>query len=166
MPGLTPDGKRVSIAGASPDFHLTNVADLFKLLTMMADVRLHAEKFGVAGDVYILDAAATSLTRQFLKMSPVLLKEVLRLCPRSLPCQDQRGARGQCRSRRRDGHGSGQTVAEGEVEESHPLAQSSGVAASICAEGSSTGGVRRECREARGGEGELDEDVGGVRGLV
>jgi hypothetical protein len=75
MPGLTPDGKRVSIAGASPDFHLTNVADLFKLLTMMADVRLHAEKFGVAGDVYILDAAATSLTRQFLKMSPVLLKK-------------------------------------------------------------------------------------------
>ncbi|CAB3245876.1 unnamed protein product [Arctia plantaginis] len=58
MPGLTPDGRRVSICRAK-DFNLDThqLNELFKITLMIGDLRLLEPLEGVTGEVYILDAS-------------------------------------------------------------------------------------------------------------
>lgn len=77
LPGLTPNGRRVVILkGIDKDIPTPNVADAMKLTLMLGDVRLAAEEVGVAGDVYIMDAAVAT-TQHFAKFTPALVKKFL-----------------------------------------------------------------------------------------
>ncbi|KAJ0173233.1 hypothetical protein K1T71_011409 [Dendrolimus kikuchii] len=58
LPGLTPNGRRVTICrGIHPNLDAQQITDTLKLALMIGDVRLTEEKEGVAGDIYVLDAA-------------------------------------------------------------------------------------------------------------
>ncbi|RZB38689.1 CRAL TRIO domain containing protein [Asbolus verrucosus] len=77
LPGLTPDGKRVTIMRAvTKDFETPNIADAMKIALMIGDIRLAAEEVGVAGDVYILDASVASVNH-FSKITPTIVKKFL-----------------------------------------------------------------------------------------
>jgi hypothetical protein len=51
-----------------------NVTDVMKLVFMIGDIRLKEEDTGVAGDVYILDAAIAS-PAHFAKFTPAVAKK-------------------------------------------------------------------------------------------
>lgn len=75
MPGLTADGKRVNVAGATAvDFETPDIANFLKIALMVGDVRLRAETVGVSGDVYVLDASVAIL-KHFVKVSPSIVKK-------------------------------------------------------------------------------------------
>lgn len=75
MPKLTPNGCRVTVAfGPSEDFETPEIAILFKVLFMTADLRLAMEKHGVFGDIYLLDGSVAIL-KHFIKVSPVVVKK-------------------------------------------------------------------------------------------
>ncbi|XP_067015279.1 alpha-tocopherol transfer protein-like isoform X2 [Anabrus simplex] len=77
LPGLTPNGRRVTILhGRVKDYLTPNVADGMKLLLMIGDIRLREEQTGVAGDVYILDAEVAT-PAYFAKFTPTLVKKFL-----------------------------------------------------------------------------------------
>lgn len=77
LPGLTPNGRRVTLLhGKVKDYLTPNVADGMKLLLMIGDIRLYEEQTGVAGDVYILDAAVAT-PAYFAKFTPSIVKKFL-----------------------------------------------------------------------------------------
>ncbi|XP_014483430.1 PREDICTED: alpha-tocopherol transfer protein-like [Dinoponera quadriceps] len=77
LPGLTKEGNRVILMrGIDKDFPTPNVAEAMKLVLMIGDVRLREESHGVAGDVYILDAAVATPTH-FAKFTPSMVKKFL-----------------------------------------------------------------------------------------
>ncbi|KAL3271402.1 hypothetical protein HHI36_021883 [Cryptolaemus montrouzieri] len=77
LPGLTPEGRRVTIMrGLDKNVDTPNIADLMKLALMVGDIRLEAEQVGVAGDVYILDASVLS-AQHFAKITPTIVKKFL-----------------------------------------------------------------------------------------
>ncbi|XP_013145488.1 PREDICTED: alpha-tocopherol transfer protein-like [Papilio polytes] len=77
LPGLTPNGRRVSVArGVDKNLDTSELCDLFKLGLMIGDVRLREEVQGVGGDVYVLDAAVLA-PRHLGKLSPALIKKFL-----------------------------------------------------------------------------------------
>lgn len=54
------------------------VADGMKAVLMIGDIRLKEEQVGVAGDVYVLDAAVATpqnFAQHFAKFTPALLKK-------------------------------------------------------------------------------------------
>lgn len=77
MPGLTPQGKRVTVMRARVDDSELNfnVSEGIKLVLMIGDIRLKEEQTGVAGDVFILDASIAT-PAQFAKFTPALLKKL------------------------------------------------------------------------------------------
>ncbi|KOB76021.1 Cellular retinaldehyde-binding protein [Operophtera brumata] len=85
LPGLTPNGRRVSICRAL-DKSLTphQLNDAFKLAMMIGDVRLKEETEGVAGDVYILDASIIAPSH-LGKISPSTLKKFMICLNKTLP---------------------------------------------------------------------------------
>ncbi|XP_076749007.1 alpha-tocopherol transfer protein-like [Xylocopa sonorina] len=77
LPGLTKNGRRVIVMrGLEKDIPTPNVADLFKLVLMIGDMRLKEEAVGVAGDVYILDASVVTASH-FAKFTPTVVKKFL-----------------------------------------------------------------------------------------
>ncbi|XP_015126098.1 alpha-tocopherol transfer protein-like [Diachasma alloeum] len=77
LPGLTKNGRRVIIMrGLDKNLPTPNVAEAMKLVMMIGDVRLKEELVGVAGDVYILDAAVATASH-FAKFTPSLVKKFL-----------------------------------------------------------------------------------------
>ncbi|CAH0388172.1 unnamed protein product [Bemisia tabaci] len=82
LPGLTPNGRRVIVMrGADLDGNnLPNVSDCMKVVLMIGDIRLKEEIVGVAGDVYVLDAAVATpqhFASHFSKFTPTLIKKFL-----------------------------------------------------------------------------------------
>ncbi|KAF7993696.1 hypothetical protein HCN44_010291 [Aphidius gifuensis] len=77
LPGLTKNGRRVILMrGLDKDLPTPNVGEAMKLVMMIGDVRLKEELVGVAGDVYILDAAIATPSH-FAKFTPSLVKKFL-----------------------------------------------------------------------------------------
>lgn len=77
LPGLTPNGRRVCVLrGVSKDIVTPNIDDCMKLVLMAGDIRLKEEQVGVAGDVYIFDAAVAT-PGHFSKVSPAMVKKFL-----------------------------------------------------------------------------------------
>ncbi|XP_046417873.1 alpha-tocopherol transfer protein-like isoform X1 [Neodiprion fabricii] len=77
LPGLTKNGRRVILMrGIDKDIPTPNVAEAMKMVLMIGDVRLAEELFGVAGDVYILDASVATPTH-FAKFTPTIVKKFL-----------------------------------------------------------------------------------------
>ncbi|KPJ11638.1 Alpha-tocopherol transfer protein-like [Papilio machaon] len=77
LPGLTPNGRRVSVArGIDKNLDTSELCNLFKIGLMIGDVRLREEEQGVGGDVYILDAAVLT-PKHLAKLSPALVKKFL-----------------------------------------------------------------------------------------
>ncbi|XP_049879152.1 alpha-tocopherol transfer protein-like [Pectinophora gossypiella] len=91
LPGITPNGRRVTVCrGIHPDLNSQQITDTLKLALMIGDVRLTEEKEGVAGDIYVLDAAilgpsllarlSPSTVKKFMicvqEAYPIKLKEV------------------------------------------------------------------------------------------
>lgn len=62
--------------GLDKDLPTPNVAEAMKLVMMIGDVRLKEELIGVAGDIYILDAAIATPSH-FAKFTPSLVKKFL-----------------------------------------------------------------------------------------
>ncbi|XP_046683964.1 alpha-tocopherol transfer protein-like isoform X1 [Homalodisca vitripennis] len=81
LPGLTPNGRRVVVMrGVDAANNIPSVADGMKVVLMIGDVRLKEELVGVAGDVYILDAAIATpqhFASHFSKFTPTLIKKFL-----------------------------------------------------------------------------------------
>ncbi|VVC98504.1 unnamed protein product [Leptidea sinapis] len=91
LPGLTPNGRRVTICrGLDMNIDSNQINDVFKIALMIGDVRLKEEKEGVGGDIYVLDASVVtpahlsrvspSAVKKFLicvqEATPIKLKEV------------------------------------------------------------------------------------------
>ncbi|KAM3963871.1 alpha-tocopherol transfer protein-like [Aphomia sociella] len=77
LPGLTLNGRRVTICrGVQPNLDSQQITDTLKLALMIGDVRLIEEKEGVAGDVYILDAAVLGPSL-LAKLSPSTVKKFM-----------------------------------------------------------------------------------------
>ncbi|XP_013105684.1 alpha-tocopherol transfer protein-like [Stomoxys calcitrans] len=77
LPGLTPNGRRITfIRGIDCDFQSSQVNDAMKVSLMLGDVRLAEECVGIAGDIFILDAAVATATH-FAKFSPTAIKKFL-----------------------------------------------------------------------------------------
>ncbi|XP_055702661.1 alpha-tocopherol transfer protein-like [Phlebotomus papatasi] len=75
LPGLTPNGRRVTILRAlDKDIPTPNAAEAMKLVMMIGDIRLLEESVGVAGDVFIFDAVAAS-PKHIPKFTPQILKK-------------------------------------------------------------------------------------------
>ncbi|XP_028043335.1 alpha-tocopherol transfer protein-like [Bombyx mandarina] len=75
LPGLTPQGRRVTIARAlDKNLDTNQLNDVFKLAMMIGDVRLREEVEGIAGDVYVLDASIL-MPSHLAKISPAVLKK-------------------------------------------------------------------------------------------
>lgn len=79
---MTPNGRRVCIFRAATDnvdaIDLPAVHNGMKVVMMIGDIRLKEESTGVAGDVYILDAAIatpTNFAQHFSKFTPALVKK-------------------------------------------------------------------------------------------
>lgn len=64
------------LRGTEKDIETPNVAEAMKLTLMIGDIRLLEESVGVAGDVYILDAAVAT-PGHFAKFTPALVKKFL-----------------------------------------------------------------------------------------
>lgn len=77
LPGLTPNGRRVSILrGEDKNAPTPNVTECMKLLLMFGDVRLLEEHVGVAGDIFIFDASVAT-PAHFAKFTPSAVKKFL-----------------------------------------------------------------------------------------
>ncbi|KAM8703544.1 hypothetical protein ACLKA7_008206 [Drosophila subpalustris] len=77
LPGITPNGRRITfIRGIDCDFQPHHILDAMKVALMIGDVRLAEESMGIAGDVFILDAAVASASH-FAKFSPTVVKKFL-----------------------------------------------------------------------------------------
>lgn len=77
LPGLTPNGRRITfIRAIDCDFQPHQVNDAMKVALMIGDVRLLEESVGIAGDIFILDAAVATPTN-FAKFSPSVVKKFL-----------------------------------------------------------------------------------------
>ncbi|XP_034827631.1 alpha-tocopherol transfer protein-like [Maniola hyperantus] len=77
LPGLTPNGRRVTICrGLDKNIDADQLNNMFKLALMMGDVRLKEELEGVGGDIYILDASVVSPSH-LAKLSPSSIKKFL-----------------------------------------------------------------------------------------
>lgn len=77
LPGITPNGRRVTICrGIHPDLNSQQITDILKLALMVGDVRLIEEKEGVAGDIYVLDAAVLGAS-MLAKLSASVIKKFL-----------------------------------------------------------------------------------------
>ncbi|CAD7092712.1 unnamed protein product [Hermetia illucens] len=77
LPGLTPNGRRVTFLTAIDcDFESTQVPDAMKVGLMIGDVRLLEEQVGIAGDIYVLDAAVATAAH-FAKFPPTTIKKFL-----------------------------------------------------------------------------------------
>lgn len=80
LPGLTPNGRRVCVLTALEEgikeFKTSDISEAMKLTLMVGDIRLYEEQVGVAGDVYILDAAVATPTH-FAKFTPGIVKKFL-----------------------------------------------------------------------------------------
>lgn len=77
LPGLTPNGRRVSILrGEDKNAPTPNVTECMKLLLMFGDIRLLEEHVGVAGDVFIFDASVATPSH-FAKFTPSAVKKFL-----------------------------------------------------------------------------------------
>ncbi|XP_011057330.1 PREDICTED: alpha-tocopherol transfer protein-like [Acromyrmex echinatior] len=77
LPGLTHKGYRVIVMrGVDKDIPTPNIPETMKTVFMIGDIRLKEEEHGVAGDVYILDAAVATPIH-FAKFTPSLVKKFL-----------------------------------------------------------------------------------------
>ncbi|XP_055382855.1 alpha-tocopherol transfer protein-like [Condylostylus longicornis] len=77
LPGLTPNGRRVTLIRAiDHEFQPHQVNDAMKVALMVGDIRLAEESVGIAGDIYILDAAVAT-PAHFAKFSPAVVKKFL-----------------------------------------------------------------------------------------
>lgn len=77
LPGITPNGRRITfIRGIDCDFQPHHILDAMKVALMIGDVRLAEESVGIAGDIFILDAAVASASH-FAKFSPTVVKKFL-----------------------------------------------------------------------------------------
>ncbi|XP_038213753.1 alpha-tocopherol transfer protein-like [Zerene cesonia] len=77
LPGLTPDGRRVTVCrGLDKNLDTNQINDAFKIALMIGDVRLREEKEGVGGDIYILDASIVTPSH-LGKISPSAVKKFL-----------------------------------------------------------------------------------------
>lgn len=77
LPGLTPNGRRVSVLrGDSKDVPTPDVANSMKIILMIGDLRLAFEELGVAGDIIIMDAAVAT-PAHFARFTPPLVKKFL-----------------------------------------------------------------------------------------
>ncbi|KAL4707239.1 hypothetical protein ACJJTC_008320 [Scirpophaga incertulas] len=77
LPGLTPNGRRVTICrGVYPNLNTQEITDSLKLALMIGDVRLTEEREGVAGDIYVLDAAILGPSL-LAKLSPATVKKFM-----------------------------------------------------------------------------------------
>ncbi|XP_072934251.1 alpha-tocopherol transfer protein-like [Epargyreus clarus] len=77
LPGLTPNGRRVTICrGLDKNIETHQLNEAFKLAMMIGDIRLLEEVEGVAGDIYILDASIVAPSH-LGKLSPSAVKKFL-----------------------------------------------------------------------------------------
>lgn len=77
LPGLTPNGRRITfIRAIDCDFQSHQVMDAMKVALMIGDVRLLEESVGIAGDIFILDAAVAT-PAHLAKFSPSIVKKFL-----------------------------------------------------------------------------------------
>ncbi|XP_041971680.1 alpha-tocopherol transfer protein-like [Aricia agestis] len=77
LPGLTPNGRRVTICrGLDKDIKMDVLNNVFKLALMIGDVRLMEELEGVGGDIYVLDAGVVSPTH-LAQLSPTAISKFL-----------------------------------------------------------------------------------------
>ncbi|XP_013184162.1 alpha-tocopherol transfer protein [Amyelois transitella] len=75
--GLTPNGRRVTICrGVHPNLDAQQISDSLKLALMIGDIRLNEEIEGVAGDIYVLDAAVLGPSL-LTKLSPATVKKFM-----------------------------------------------------------------------------------------
>lgn len=70
--------------GVNKELPTPNVAEAMKLVLMIGDIRLKEELVGVAGDVYILDAAVAT-PAHFAKFTPALVKKLLTCVQEAYP---------------------------------------------------------------------------------
>ncbi|BET01458.1 SEC14 [Nesidiocoris tenuis] len=81
LPGLPPNGRRIIVMRAlEPKGDIPPVSEIMKTVLMVGDIRLKEEVTGVAGDVYILDAAIATpshFASHFAKFTPPLIKKFL-----------------------------------------------------------------------------------------
>ncbi|XP_053617229.1 alpha-tocopherol transfer protein-like [Plodia interpunctella] len=77
LSGLTPNGRRVTICrGIHPNLDSQQITDSLKLALMIGDIRLNEEIEGVAGDIYVLDAAVLGPSL-LTKLSPATVKKFM-----------------------------------------------------------------------------------------
>ncbi|CAB3360784.1 Hypothetical predicted protein [Cloeon dipterum] len=77
LPGLTSEGNRVIwMCSAQPELNISSASTAMKLALMIGDLRLKLEEHGVAGDVYVLDAAHAT-AQQFAKFTPAIIRKFL-----------------------------------------------------------------------------------------
>ncbi|KAG6449789.1 hypothetical protein O3G_MSEX006233 [Manduca sexta] len=77
LPGLTPNGRRVTICrGIHHNLDSQQIVDTLKLALMIGDIRLIEEKEGVAGDIYVLDAAILGPSL-LTKLSATIIKKFM-----------------------------------------------------------------------------------------
>lgn len=77
LPGITPNGRRVTICrGIHAEMSAQQIVDTLKLALMIGDVRLTEEREGVAGDVYVLDAAVLGPS-MLTKLSATTIKKFM-----------------------------------------------------------------------------------------
>uniref|UniRef100_A0A0A9WF90 Alpha-tocopherol transfer protein-like n=1 Tax=Lygus hesperus TaxID=30085 RepID=A0A0A9WF90_LYGHE len=81
LPGLPPNGRRIIMMRAlEPKGDIPPVSEILKTVLMLGDIRLKEELTGVAGDVYVLDAAIATpshFASHFAKFTPPLIKKFL-----------------------------------------------------------------------------------------
>ncbi|XP_037955090.1 alpha-tocopherol transfer protein-like [Teleopsis dalmanni] len=77
LPGLTSNGRRITfIRAIDCDFQPSQIPDAMKVALMIGDVRLAEESVGIAGDIFVLDAAVATAAH-FAKFSPTIVKKFL-----------------------------------------------------------------------------------------
>ncbi|CAG9126180.1 unnamed protein product [Plutella xylostella] len=77
LPGITLSGRRVTvIRGVHPNMEQHQITEALKLALMVGDIRLVEEREGVAGDVYVLDAAVLGPSL-LVKLSPTVIKKFM-----------------------------------------------------------------------------------------
>ncbi|KAK9496934.1 hypothetical protein O3M35_012883 [Rhynocoris fuscipes] len=81
LPGLPPNGRRVIVMRLTePKLIEPSVTEAMKAVLMIGDIRLKEELTGVAGDVYIFDAAIATpanFAAHISKFTPALIKKFL-----------------------------------------------------------------------------------------
>ncbi|KPI98996.1 Alpha-tocopherol transfer protein-like [Papilio xuthus] len=78
LPGVTPNGRRVTICRGLRIVvkRCQQITDTLKLALMVGDVRLMEEVQGVAGDIYVLDAAVLGPSL-LARLSPTIVKKFM-----------------------------------------------------------------------------------------